>query len=154
MWLHPIPAFECMNICYLLSVRRLSFLLNIVIKLNFSATNPTALLCRISLAQQTKADCKYARVQTHTRNSRLPGQLTSLSFELENCSHKISWTPFSCVCSFTVFCFFFFLLPFDVCSPIHSPVHLLSRSEGKSCVNLFFFFQDSMVLSATTIWRM
>lgn len=35
--------------------------------MNFYASNPTALLCRISLAQQTKADCKYAGVQTHTR---------------------------------------------------------------------------------------
>lgn len=34
-----------------------------VSKMNVCAT----LLCRISLAQQIKADCKYARVQTHTR---------------------------------------------------------------------------------------
>lgn len=35
---------------YHLSVRHFSYCLNIVIKLNFSATNPTALLCRIFLA--------------------------------------------------------------------------------------------------------
>lgn len=67
LWLHPIIVFECMNICCHLSVRHLTFLLNIVIKLTLSATHLTALSCRISLAQQTKADCKYARFQTHTR---------------------------------------------------------------------------------------